>query len=308
MRAVWNLLRWVALWLTVVGAGATAAAAQSFFEQLLGLGSQQAPVQQLGSNGAVLYGPTAAKRSESDGLRSNRREETPDAAGNAQTMCVRTCDGYYWPLHYPVSKRDFASEANLCQATCGAQARLYVRPGPGTDAEEMKDLDGNSYGASPNAFAYRKGLVNGCACRPMPWSDGERARHEGYALAEAEKGIRSAQVETERVKAAAEGPAVATAPVAAPFEPGPTATEGPPIGPAEAAALAAAHTGPPFASEPAGAPPPSSKREFMMAGAGDKPAKLKRTAARAAPVRVAAAQLKSLASWFGPPKYRYPGD
>lgn len=180
------------------------AMAQSFFEKLFGLGDSRPPQS------------AASPVTRAGGLRPalerdviNRHEPRPSRAASAesgdvvQTMCVRTCDGYYWPVRYPATRADFSKDANVCSSTCGAEAKLYYRAGPGAEPEEMKDAGGNSYGASKTAFAYRKGLVKGCSCRSMPWSEAERARHEGYALAEAEKAIRLAQVEADRVAAVA---------------------------------------------------------------------------------------------------------
>lgn len=124
--------------------------------------------------------------------------------GGYQTMCVRTCDGYYWPVSFPAKRSDFERDAKVCQSTCGAEAKLYVRSGPGAGPEEMRDQQGRSYGATPTAFAYRKGLVNGCSCRGMPWSTGERSRHEGYALIEQEKAIRIAETEAGRASEVAQ--------------------------------------------------------------------------------------------------------
>jgi hypothetical protein len=45
----------------------------------------------------------------------------------------------------------------------------------------MVDLSGRSYASLPNAFRYRKALVEGCSCKPAPWSVEEAARHQGYA-------------------------------------------------------------------------------------------------------------------------------
>lgn len=107
--------------------------------------------------------------------------------GKLQTLCVRTCDGYYWPLSYPVPRRDIGKEAALCRASCDVEAKLYVRSGPGADIEDMKDLDGNAYTESPTALLYRKRLVDGCSCKPMPWTSTELARHDTYRSIEAER-------------------------------------------------------------------------------------------------------------------------
>ncbi len=219
----------------ICAAGSTPAAAQSLFEQLFGSASPPRPTLQsaphrLGTVGvarpsaAPLTGTQATAGDDDDDanarLRMRRGHDQRDDGKTFQTMCVRTCDGYFWPASYPVSRSEFQREANVCQASCGAQTRLFYRPGPGTDPEEMRDVEGRSYGATPNAFAYRKGLIDGCACKPMPWSDGERARHEGYALIEAEKRLRAEQAEAERV-AAIQAAAEALAARVASLEPKP---------------------------------------------------------------------------------------
>ena len=260
--------------------------------------------------------------------------------GSVQTMCVRTCDGFYWPLHFPAARHDLKAEEALCQATCGAETKLYTRADPGVEAEEMVDADGHSYGASPTAFAYRKGLTNGCTCRPMPWSGAERARHEAYALVEAEKKLRAEQAEAERVAAVAAvadaakawGRDVAWAalkPVEAevatvaalgggPFEAGPQ------IGPLEEQWLRTRRL-PEVSSEaaleedpPAPSPPPSSQPQFQRrvqsgeqltppgrrsAGDGRVPRPARAPGGQVAPSKT------GLLAWLpGPSKYTYPGD
>jgi hypothetical protein len=243
------------------------ASAQSIFEKLFGLG-ERTPAP---SAGAVMSRPLQLRP-----LPPEPRASEREAAANAddgkpgqtyQTMCVRTCDGYYWPVRYPATRGDFAQDAKMCESTCGAQAKLYTRSGPGAEAEEMRDSDGNSYGASKTAFAYRKGLVNGCTCRAMPWSGAERARHEGYALIEAEKAIRVAQAEAEKVAMAAVAveraetekrhaammAQVAAAEAKAVKDAGTAVVaggDGPPVGPAEAAAIARFAEAAPVGDEP----------------------------------------------------------
>ena len=213
--------------------------AQSFFEKLFGLRDPR-PSRPIASDTRRV---TPAARQDVPQSRPyeprSHLEDQADRGEMVQTMCVRACDGYYWPVRFPVSRRESQQDASVCASTCGAQAKLYTRSGPEVDAEEMKDADGVSYGASATAFAYRKGLVNGCACRPMPWSDGEQARHEGYALADAEKAIRAAQAEAERAAApsAAEVALVEVKPE--PAEAQAAAVTVPAPGPAEAAAIAA---------------------------------------------------------------------
>jgi hypothetical protein len=114
----------------------------------------------------------------------------PASAGEKlyRTFCVRTCDGYYWPVDNNASRASFHEEAASCAQSCDTEAKLYVLPHGSDDVGLMTDLGGRSYGELGNAFVYRKTLIAGCSCRPMPWNRSERARHAAYAAAaEAER-------------------------------------------------------------------------------------------------------------------------
>jgi hypothetical protein len=196
---------------------------QSFFEQLFGgfvpkpiAQPPQRPVLRLGVPESIGRGGSITQ-TETDDTRDPRKsnggeldEKTANGGGQRQSICVRTCDGYYWPIRYPTSRRDLASDEAACRASCGTEAKLYTRANPGVPAEDMRDENGRAYADSPTAFVYRKRLVDGCACRPMPWSDSEVARHERYALIEDERRIRVAEAErqakdADRIAAASSG-------------------------------------------------------------------------------------------------------
>jgi hypothetical protein len=102
-----------------------------------------------------------------------------------RTLCVRMCDGFYFPISHATSSANFAHDAETCTASCGGDARLFYYPNPGGSIESMLDMAGRAYGSYPIAFRYRKTLVQGCQCRPQPWTAAERARHQGYAAAPA---------------------------------------------------------------------------------------------------------------------------
>jgi hypothetical protein len=102
-------------------------------------------------------------------------------SGTYRTLCVRLCDGYYFPISNAASGTRLGHDADMCQASCGVEARLFYYPNAGGDVESMVDLTGMAYSALPNAFKYRKTLVESCRCRPQPWSQAERQRHQSYA-------------------------------------------------------------------------------------------------------------------------------
>ncbi|HUJ36520.1 MAG TPA: DUF2865 domain-containing protein [Hyphomicrobium sp.] len=101
--------------------------------------------------------------------------------GSYRTLCVRLCDGFYFPISDGVRRERLNSDAHQCAQRCDGEARLFYYPTAGGSVETMVDLTGRRYADLPNAFRYRKSLVNGCACKPAPWSPQEAARHQGYA-------------------------------------------------------------------------------------------------------------------------------
>jgi hypothetical protein len=83
-----------------------------------------------------------------------------------RTLCVRTCDGYYFPISFATEAARFGDDAQACAAACpGAPVSLYVHRSPGEGVEQMVSLNGQPYTALPTAFAYRKAFNPACTCR-----------------------------------------------------------------------------------------------------------------------------------------------
>jgi hypothetical protein len=113
-----------------------------------------------------------------------------------RTVCVRLCDGYYFPISYSVPRERFAKDARACASRCGSEARLFVYRNPGSEPDDMEDLEGKPYRQLRAAFLYRTEYVPDCKCWPHPWEKEALDRHRGYALAAA-AGKGSREVETE---------------------------------------------------------------------------------------------------------------
>ena len=97
-----------------------------------------------------------------------------------RTVCVRTCDGYYWPISFSTTGGQFFADEAQCQSSCGSGARLFYHPNPGGGMSQAVDLEGRAYTQLASAFLYRRKRVEACACRPAPWSEAELARHRQY--------------------------------------------------------------------------------------------------------------------------------
>lgn len=100
----------------------------------------------------------------------------PDAplAGTYRTLCVRTCDGYYFPISYSTVPSKFPEDEQLCRRLCPAtEVALYSHRNPGEDVARAVSVSGRSYSELPAAFSYRKQYNAACSCRApgQSWAD-----------------------------------------------------------------------------------------------------------------------------------------
>jgi hypothetical protein len=98
-----------------------------------------------------------------------------------RTMCVRLCDGYYWPVSFATSMDAFERDEQVCRKSCGATVALYYYPNPGGEADAMVSLAGRPYKDLSTAFLYRSVYDPACKCRPHPWEEAAIERHKSYA-------------------------------------------------------------------------------------------------------------------------------
>ena len=86
--------------------------------------------------------------------------------GTFRTICVRTCDGYYFPISYATTPERFRDDEQACQRMCpAAEVALYAYHNPGEEVSQAVSISGQPYTALPNAFSYRKALTPSCSCR-----------------------------------------------------------------------------------------------------------------------------------------------
>jgi hypothetical protein len=95
-------------------------------------------------------------------------------SGTYRTVCVRTCDGGYFPISFATSPARFADDERSCKALCPAtEANLYAYRNPGEDINQAMSVNGQPYTALPNAFHYRSEFNPSCSCRApgQSWAD-----------------------------------------------------------------------------------------------------------------------------------------
>jgi hypothetical protein len=163
--------------------------AQGFFDQLFGASSsaryrtpQRFGVQQqsVASTPWRIITPSPLYPHE-----SASGYAAPEGSGSYTTVCVRMCDGFFFPISSRVPASRFNRDADACSARCGgSEARLFYHSTKSGSMQDAVDLYGHKYTKLPVAFLHRKKLVNGCSCKPEPWSQASLVRHQGYAMAE----------------------------------------------------------------------------------------------------------------------------
>lgn len=108
-----------------------------------------------------------------------------------RTMCVRLCDGFYFPLSFSTLQSKFREDEVKCQQQCSAPAQLFVYRNNVEEIEQMVSLDGRPYSEMPFAFRHRKEYIKGCSCKPDEYSEREIAKSE-QALRDAAEAKRTA--------------------------------------------------------------------------------------------------------------------
>jgi hypothetical protein len=105
-------------------------------------------------------------------IREDENYGWQDNYATVRSVCVRSCDGYYFPVSYATLPEYLGNDAQQCQQMCpGAQVELYYYSNPGQEAEQMVSMAGVPYSSMPNAFKYRQEFDKTCTCK-APVSQG----------------------------------------------------------------------------------------------------------------------------------------
>ena len=132
-----------------------------------------------------------------------QQPETPiyrsiDPNGRYRSVCVRLCDGFFYPISFATYSSRLAQEQEQCQSSCAAPAELYVYRNPGQEIEQAISLNGSAYMDLPVALKFRKSYVNGCSCKQAEYNPTEieaaNKRAEAEAATQPAKGKGKAKV------------------------------------------------------------------------------------------------------------------
>jgi hypothetical protein len=117
-----------------------------------------------------------------DGLDKPEKTVDPnigEARAGSKAVCVRACDGAFFPVSYSAGSGRLDDLEDMCHALCpNADVSLYTYPASG-EIEQAVSISGARYVDSPNALQYRKTFDSSCSCR-------RRGQSWAEALANAE--------------------------------------------------------------------------------------------------------------------------
>jgi hypothetical protein len=169
-------------------------------------------------------------------------------SGTYRTVCVRTCDGAYFPVSFATVPARFPDDEKTCKALCpAAEAVLYTHRNPGEDMNSAVSTSGQPYTALPTAFKFRSEFNPSCSCKAagQTWADALKsaddkaaAEQQGDIIVTEESAKKMQQQRLNKgtpataKKGAAPAPTTASAPAAAaPAETGtaPPSSENKPI-------------------------------------------------------------------------------
>lgn len=109
---------------------------------------------------------------------------TPPMQGGLRTLCVRTCDGAFFPISSNASPLDFRRQAATCEQMCpGSETELYYHSLQGQESADMVSAEtGKPYKDLPTAFAYRNTSADtrspSCGCNMASYFDQMKKQEE----------------------------------------------------------------------------------------------------------------------------------
>jgi hypothetical protein len=147
-------------------------------------------------------------------------------SGTYRTVCVRSCDGGYFPISFATVPARFPDDERTCKALCpAAEANLFTYRNPGEDINQAVSINGQPYASSANAFRYRQEFNPSCACKAagQTWSDALKsiddkaaAEQQGDIIVTEESAKKMSRVPTKQAPTAAKKGTTAAAPDSAP--------------------------------------------------------------------------------------------
>ncbi len=143
--------------------------------------------------------------------------------GGPNTVCVRSCDGYFFPLANSPGGREGADE--MCQALCpGAEVTAFGMSGGGDIQNAVSRSTGQPYSSLPNALKYQRSFDATCTCKTpgQSWAQVLRQaeqlldKRKGDVILTEQRAAELSRPRTERADPKKRGAAPAAQPAAVP--------------------------------------------------------------------------------------------
>jgi hypothetical protein len=98
------------------------------------------------------------------------RSDSGENVGGPRAYCVRTCDGFFFPMGPATAGSARDAQQASCNAMCpGAETVLYSVARQGT-IEDATNARGQPYTALRTAFRFRQSIDRTCSCQSMATS------------------------------------------------------------------------------------------------------------------------------------------
>lgn len=130
----------------------------------------EAPAAATSSFGNNFFG-NLRRRSERLTARSRQepsqqtRTQRSAPSGTYRTLCVRRCDGYYFPISFSTTRQHLPTDEAICGQLCPAgDAELFYYSVRSEGPEQMRSVAGKYYADLESAFRYREVLDEACSC------------------------------------------------------------------------------------------------------------------------------------------------
>ncbi len=106
------------------------------------------------------------------------QEPAAPRLGGPQTVCVRTCDGFFFPLANNAGNAD-----EMCQALCpGTEATAFGMTNGGEIQNAVARSTGQPYSSLPNAGKYQRSFDAACTCKGQGQSWAQSLKEAEYLL------------------------------------------------------------------------------------------------------------------------------
>lgn len=155
----------------------------SIFERLFGASNRRISREEVRKNSGDILDDVFGSHADADRRRQARLDRrakrqreldrqlwsTPNQSsgtGKFRTVCVRRCDGYYFPVSHATNESGFAQDAAACNLMCpGTQMELFSHRTDTETPEQMTStIDGTLYTSLQTAFSHREKFDPKCSC------------------------------------------------------------------------------------------------------------------------------------------------